>query len=241
MLKKSEINYQIDGKTFCGYSVYDESKTGKHPGVLIVHDWAGRGPTACEKAEQIAALGYVGFAVDLFGNATVFDTREERSQAIQPFIKDRHLIITHLQAALATLKNIPIVDANKIAAIGFCFGGLCVLDLARSGADIQGVVSFHGLLNKPENMPAATIRAKILALHGFIDPMVTPDAMMHFCQEMTEAKANWQLNCYGNTMHAFTRKDANDPDFGTVYNEQAAQRSWHDMRGFFQEIFGQIS
>lgn len=237
MLKKIEMTYQHNGKTLRGYCVYDESNTNKRPGVLVVPDWAGRGQNYCERAEQLAELGYVGFTVDMYGDAKTYDSKEERSQAIQPFINDRHLTSAYLQAALETLKKIPVIDPNKIAAIGFCFGGLCVLDFARSGVLIKGVVSFHGLLNKPENISTKSIHAKILALHGFDDPMVTPDVMVAFCQEMTAVKANWQLNAYSNTMHAFTRKDANDPSFGTVYNEQAAKRSWHDMEGFFEEIF----
>jgi dienelactone hydrolase len=111
------------------------------------------------------------------------------------------------------------------------------LDLARSGADVKGVVSFHGLLQAPQNTPPHPIKAKILALHGYDDPMVTPDAVMHFGNEMTEKKVNWELNMYGNTMHAFTNPDANDPSFGTVYNKQADTRSWIAMRNFFEEIF----
>lgn len=143
-----------------------------------------------------------------------------------------------MEAALAAVKLMPWTDGGRIAAIGFCFGGLCALDLARSGADIKGVVSFHGLLGAPEHTQNNRIKAKVLALHGHDDPMVPVEQVIAFEQEMTRAGADWQLHVYGNTMHAFTNPMANDPGFGTVYQKDADRRSWQSMKNFLEEIFG---
>jgi dienelactone hydrolase len=147
------------------------------------------------------------------------------------------MLQNRIQAALNAVKQLPQVDINNIAAMGFCFGGLCVLDLARTGADIKGVVSFHGLLVKPENTQGIKIKAKILALHGRDDPMVLADLVFNFQEEMTQADADWQFISYGHTVHAFTNPVANDPDFGTVYQADADRRSWQAMQNFFAEIF----
>ena len=142
-----------------------------------------------------------------------------------------------MQAALSAVKLMPWVDDSQIAAIGFCFGGLCSLDLARAGADLKGVVSFHGLLGAPDNVDSVSITAKILALQGHDDPMVPVEQVVAFEQEMTKAGADWQLHTFGNTQHAFTNPLANNPDFGTVYQPDADKRSWKLMENFLSEIF----
>jgi len=237
MLKKQKIEYQDGRVTFEGYYVYDDAIKTKQPGILVAHDWSGRNEFADHKAEQLASLGYVGFALDMFGKGVKGETKEEKSALIQPLLQDRFTLQKRILAAFFALKKLDQVDSTKIGAIGFCFGGLCVLDLARSGADLKAVVSFHGLLNAPDNIPEPHIIAKILALHGYNDPMVTPDQVMAFGNEMTHAKADWQLQIYGNTMHAFTNPKANDPGFGTVYSKQADSRSWVAMQTFLKEIF----
>lgn len=238
MIKTQKIEY-YDGDTLLeGYYAYDDSKQEKKPGVLICHDWSGKNEFACKKAEHLAELGYVGFALDMFGKGKLGTTKEEKSALIEPFIQDRKKLLTRILAALTALKTIDVVDTNQVGAMGFCFGGLCVLDLARSGTDIKGVVSFHGLLFPPEHAEKHDIKAKVLALHGYDDPMVKHDQIIAFGNEMTDAKANWELNMYGHTMHAFTNPQANDPSFGTVYNEQANKRSWIAMKNFFNEVFG---
>lgn len=150
---------------------------------------------------------------------------------------DRGLLAERILSAFHTLKKIEQVDTHQIGAIGFCFGGLCVLDLARSGAEVTGVVSFHGLLSPPQMKSQHTIKAKVLALHGFDDPMVPPEQVLHFEQEMTKAKVDWQVHIYGSTKHAFTNPLAHDEQLGTVYNERADARSWQTMKNFFSEIF----
>lgn len=237
MFKTEKIDYK-DGETLLeAYAAYDQTNNGKRPAILIAHDWSGKNDFACRKAEKLAELGYVGFAIDMFGKGKLGKTKEEKSALMQPFMEDRMLLQHRIQAAFDAVKTLEAVDKNKIGAIGFCFGGLCVLDLARSGADVKGVVSFHGLLNAPDELTRHAIKAKILALHGFDDPMVTPEHVMEFGDEMTAAHADWQLDMYGNTMHAFTNPEANDRDFGTVYNKIADTRSWIAMQTFFKEIF----
>lgn len=235
MTTKSII-YSDGELTFNGYCSYPDSLHEKTPVIMVCHDWTGRNAFACQKADDLAKMGYIGFAIDMFGNGKLGQTKEEKSALIQPLLQNRNLLLQRMLAALETIKKIENSDPAKIAAIGFCFGGLCALDLARSGANIAGVVSFHGLLNAPDERSNETIKAKVLALHGYDDPMATPDQVMIFANEMTRAKADWQLYMYGNTMHAFTNPEANDPIFGTVYNTLAAKRSWISMQDFLEEI-----
>lgn len=237
MLKTRYVAYQDDQTILEGFLAYDDKHTGKRPTILIAHDWSGRNEFACNKAKQLAELGYVAFALDMFGKGKFGETKEEKSALIQPFVQDRTKLIKRIQAAYHKVKELEAVDTNKIAAMGFCFGGMCVLDLARSGSDVKGIISFHGLLHRPDNIAKETIKAKILVLHGFDDPMVTHDQVIAFGEEMTHAKVDWQLHIYGKTMHAFTNPKANDPGFGTVYNKVADERSWIAMKNFFHEIF----
>jgi dienelactone hydrolase len=229
----------MDGDTVLeAFFTVDDSVQGRRPAVLIAHAWLGRGDFVAEKARKIAELGYVGFALDMYGKGVLGSSNEENAQLMQPFMDDRQYLQQRITVALNTVKQLPWVDDGKIAAIGFCFGGLCVLDLARTGADIKGVVSFHGLLGAPGNTRGNLIKAKILALHGHNDPMATPEQVLAFQTEMTQAGADWQFTTYGNTVHAFTNPVANDPDFGTVYQADADRRSWLAMQDFFAEIFG---
>ncbi len=229
------IEYR-DGNTILEGYFSPGSSDAKKPVVMVVHDWSGKNEFACRKADQLTELGYAGFAIDMYGKGITGNTKEEKSALIQPLLADRKLLQSRLLAALDTARKLPGVDSKKIAAIGFCFGGLCALDLARSGADVTGVVSFHGLFNAPQPPFKNKIIAKVLTLHGYDDPMVTHKDIIAFGDEMTAAKVDWQLHMYGNTMHAFTNPQANDPAFGTVYNKLADARSWQAMKDFFKEI-----
>lgn len=219
------------------FFAFDDALSGRRPTVLINHTWAGRDDFVAEKAKKLAALGYVGFAVDMYGKGVLGSNPEQNMQLMQPFMADRAMLQKRMQAALAAVKLMPWVDDSKIAAIGFCFGGLCSLDLARTGADIKGVVSFHGLLAAPGNTKGNAVKAKILALHGRDDPLVPLEQRLAFEQEMTEAGADWQLHTYGHTMHAFTNPLANAPESGMVYRPNAERRSWIAMQNFLAEIF----
>lgn len=207
------------------------------PAVLVVHDWSGCNEFALDQARMMNQLGYIGFAVDMFGEGKTGTTLDEKKALITPLMTNRLLIIERLKAALDTVSNLKEVDATNIAIIGFCFGGLCALDLARSGAEIKGAVSFHGLLNKPEDLSSKPIKAKVLALHGYDDPMVPPVEVNKFCEEMTEAHVDWQVHAYGNTQHAFTNPEAHDTTLGTVYNGRARQRAFQAMNNFLVEVF----
>jgi len=231
------IDYQDGDVDLQGYLAWDDAVEGKRPGVMISHAWAGRSDFENGKAEELAKLGYVGFALDNFGRGILGTNTEENSALIQPFLDDRAMLQGRMQIALEVIKDLDEVDASRVAAIGFCFGGLCVLDLARTGTDICGVVSFHGLFGSPGNTAGNKIKAKVLALHGWDDPMAPPDQVVSLAEELSSMGADWQVHGYGNTMHAFTNPQANDPDFGTVYSPDADRRSWHAMQDFLSEIF----
>ncbi|WP_024299718.1 dienelactone hydrolase family protein [Methylomicrobium lacus] len=232
------VNY-VDGDTVLeAFFAYDDAIVGRRPAVLINHTWGGRDDFVANKAIKLAELGYVGFALDMYGKGVLGSGPEENAKLMQPFIDDRALLQRRIGAALATVKLLPWVDDKKCAAIGFCFGGLCVLDLARTGVDIKGVVSFHGILAAPGNTEGKPIKAKVLALHGHDDPLGPPEQVLAFAQEMTKAGADWQVHVYGNTMHAFTNPIANNPDVGNVYQADADRRSWIAMKNFLEEILG---
>tara|TARA_B100001559_G_scaffold252917_1_gene216690 strand:+ start:1114 stop:1815 length:702 start_codon:yes stop_codon:yes gene_type:complete len=233
-MKTEEVNYLVQDKQFKAFVAYPEQQNS--PLVLIVHTWAGRDEFVQNKAIELAQEGFVAMAVDMYGDAKVGASTEENQSMMAPLIEDREKLKSVITAAVETGKQLEGVDTNKIAAIGYCFGGLVVLDLARSGIDINGVVSFHGLL-MGSDISDKGIQAKVLVLHGERDPMVPLSMIDEFQQEMTEAQADWQLHSYGNAYHAFTNPDANDPDFGTQYNQNADKRSWQSMMNFFSEIF----
>ncbi|WP_305907511.1 dienelactone hydrolase family protein [Methylomarinum sp. Ch1-1] len=228
----------LDGEVLLeGVFAYDDAIEGKRPVVLISHAWGGRDDFVCAKARKLAELGYLAFALDMYGKGALGSGPEENAKLMRPFMEDRALLQRRINAALYAVKLMPWGDDDKIAAIGFCFGGLCVLDLARSGADIRGVVSFHGLLSAPDNIDQPDIKAKVLVLHGHDDPMAPPEHVAALQQELTRAGVDWQTHIYGNTLHAFTNPRANDPDFGTVYQPLADNRSWRAMQNFLAELF----
>jgi dienelactone hydrolase len=235
-MQETKLIEYYDGDTLLeGYLAINDDAANK-PIVIVAHDWSGRNEFACEKARALANLGYAGFALDMYGKGKIGKTKEEKVALMQPLADNRRLLQQRIQAAFNTVSQLTNVNTQKIAAIGFCFGGLCVLDLARSGTKLAGVISFHGLLGAPDT-PSESIHAKILTLHGYDDPMVTPEHVMSFADEMTTAKVDWQIQMYGNTMHAFTNPEANDPEFGTVYNKTTANRAWQSMELFLKELF----
>lgn len=231
------VSYTHQGASLEGVFVNDPSH-GKRPGILLCHAWRGRDDFICEKAVELTKWGYATFALDLYGKGVLGTSKEENSRLMEPFIKDRNFLISRLLSSLDCFKNQENVDANRIAAIGFCFGGLCALDLARSGSDLKACISVHGLLFPPESQRKEAIKAKVLALHGHDDPLVPKEQVIQFQDEMSQAKADWQVHIYGNTMHAFTHPEANDPAFGTVFNPIAAKRAWQSIQNFLGETLG---
>jgi dienelactone hydrolase len=232
------VDYQYGDTVFEGLMAWDDDHVGPRPGILVSHAWGGRGEFEDNKARQLAELGYVGFSLDVYGKGIRGSNPEENGALMTPLLENRPLLQERLVSSLSTMREQDEVDGSNVAAIGFCFGGLCVLDIARLGQDIAGVVSFHGLFNAPDNTTGNSISAKVLALHGWDDPMATPDQVVAFGEEMSAMGADWQVHGYGNTMHAFTNPDANDPDSGTVYDKSADRRSWIAMQNFLSELFG---
>lgn len=212
-----------------------DPEAGPRPGVLVAHAWGGRTPFEDEKAVWLAERGYVGFAIDVYGAGVLGADPEENAALMQPFLDDRALLLRRLKAGLEVLEAQESVDASRTAIMGFCFGGLAALDLARCGADIAGAISIHGIFAPPpETHP---IKAKVLALHGWDDPMATPQDVVAFGEEMTTAGADWQLHGYGGTLHAFTNPEANDPAMGVAYSETASRRCFKAIESFLAEIF----
>ena len=233
-MKTEIVNYQAKNIDLEGYVAFPDAENA--PLVLIAHTWAGKDEFVHQRAEDLAALGYVGFAVDMYGNGKVGADTAENESLMTPLVSDRDMLKDRIVSALNFGKSLPGVDSSRVAAIGYCFGGLVVLDLARSGEDLSGVVSFHGLLMSSD-ISERGIKAKVLVLHGERDPMVPLDMVDTFQKEMTEANADWQLHSYGGTYHAFTNPDANDSSLGTQFNKSANDRSWQSMKNFFAEIF----
>lgn len=220
-----------------GYLAWDDALPGPRPAVAIAHTWGGRSEFEGDKARRLAALGYLGFALDLYGGGRQGGSPEGNAALMQPLMRDRGALQRRMIAGIEALRAQPEADPQRIAAIGYCFGGLCVLDLARTGADVRGVASFHGLFDPPGNTAGNRIAAKVLCLHGYDDPMAKPETMLQLATELTAAGADWQIHSYGNTLHAFTRPDANDPARGIGYNAAADRRSWRALEGFLHEVF----
>ena len=236
-IKTRAIDYSHDGTALEGMLAYDDSVAGKRPAVIISHAWAGRTENEIAYAKKAAALGYAGFALDLYGKGVTGETTEQCQKLMTPLAQNRPMLQARLLHIVDIVKALPEVDRTKVAAMGFCFGGLCALDIARAGGDVRGVASFHGLFTPPGNTANKKIKAKVVAYHGWDDPMGKPDAVVAFAKEMTDARVDWQIHAYGGTMHAFTNPNANDPSFGTVYNKVAADRSWASITAFLKECF----
>ncbi len=236
-LRETMLDYDIDGTTYEGLLVVDDAWSGPRPGVLVAHAWAGRTGFEDGKARWLAERGYAALAMDLYGKGVRGSNNEENAALMTPFVEDRPMLQARLAANLAELRAQEAVDASRCAGIGFCFGGLCMLDLARSGADVAGVVSIHGLFMPAPNTSGTPITASVLCLHGYDDPMAQPQSLLDLAEELSGAGADWQVHAYGGTMHAFTNPQANDPEFGTVYSERASMRAHAAIEGFLAELF----
>jgi dienelactone hydrolase len=229
------IEYRDGGTVLEGLLVHDDARTPPQPAVMIAHAWGGRDEFVANKARRLASHGYAAFCIDMYGKGVRGRNAAENGALMTPFMENRAMLAQRMQTALATVRAQPGIDVGRIAAMGFCFGGLCVLDLARSGADVRGVISFHGLL-KPNGLAPHTVKAKILALHGYDDPMAPPEEVLAFAREFTAARADWQLHAYGNTVHAFTNPEASDASGGLLYDAKADRRSWDSLMQFLEEV-----
>jgi len=236
-LRKEFVEYR-DGQTvFEGYAAYDASIKTPRPCVLVGHDWSGQSDVTRGVAERLARLGYVGFALDAYGKGIRGSLAGDSSALMNPLMADRALLRSRLLAGFEAAKRHHAVLGTRIAAIGYCFGGLCALDLARAvPQNLTGVVSFHGNYKPPEIAKQLPILAKVLILHGWEDPINPPADVLAIAHELTDARADWQLHAYGRTQHSFTFVGANFPERGIVYNAAADRRSWASMRAFLEEV-----
>jgi dienelactone hydrolase len=226
------------GDTVCeGFLAYDDAIPGKRPGVLVVHEWLGLNDYAKKRAEMLAGMGYVAFACDMYGKGVRGAGPQDGPKLSAPLKEDRKLMRARATAGLEVLRKHPKVDPTKLAAIGYCFGGTTVLELARAGTDLRGVVAFHAGLGTSMPAQRGQVKAKILACHGGDDPHVPPAEVQAFEDEMQKAGAAWQLNTYGNAVHSFTNPGANDKEHGVQYSADADRRSWQAMKDFFAELF----
>jgi dienelactone hydrolase len=237
-IKTQTVEYKDGNTVLEGYLAYDDAIKGKLPAVLIVHEWTGIGPYVKNRAEQLAALGYVAFAIDIYGKGIRPANTDEAAKQAAIYRADRQLMRRRAIAGLEQVKKYPFVDPDKIAAIGYCFGGGVVLEMARAGADLKGVVSFHGNLDTPNPADANNIRAKVLVCHGADDPYVPQEQVTAFWSQMRNTKVDWQLIIFANAVHGFTNPDnGSDPSKGAAYNKLADMRSWLAMKNLFKEIF----
>ena len=214
-----------------------EAAAGPRPLVMIFHTIAGRGDNEIDAAERLAGRGHAALVCDLYGKAHIGKPRDECAPLMHALLADRPLLQDRMLRLLDFAREQPEVDRDRIAAIGFCFGGLCALDLARTGAHIKGAASFHGLLTPPGNLGGRAIRAKVIVFHGWDDPMAPPDHVEALGKELSDAGADWQVHAYGGTVHGFTNPKAADPERGVVYNAVAAARSFRALDGFLEECF----
>ena len=237
VVQSRTVDYKIGDQAFEGLFVHPRGAKGKVPGVLMVHNWLGVSGETRKQAERMARLGLAVFAVDVYGKGIRAKGPQDASALAGKYKGDRALLRSRVAAGLDALRASGLADAKRIAAIGYCFGGTAVLELARSGADIAGVVSFHGGLDSPSPADGKNIRAKVLVLHGADDPYVPAKDIAAFQQELRDAKVDWQMVYYAGAVHSFTHKEAgSDPSKGAAYDERADRRSWQAMLTFFQEV-----
>jgi dienelactone hydrolase len=238
-LHQQTVDYHQGDAVLSGYLAYDDSFAGLRPAVLVFHHWTGIDDYIRGRTDQLARMGYVAFAGDIYGKGVRPANSTEAGILSGKYRADRQLMRKRAQAALDTLRLMPRVDVKRIAAIGYCFGGGVALELARSGADILGVASFHGTLDTPHPEDAKNIKAKILVMQGTDDPVAPIKAIGDLEDEMRNGGAKYQINLYGGAVHSFTQPMAgNDPKTGNAYNPEADRRSWQAMKDFFAELFG---
>jgi dienelactone hydrolase len=239
-LKEDNTTYSAGGTTMNGYVVYSDSTEGKRPAVLVVHEWWGLNDYTKSRARQLAQLGYIAMAVDMYGNGQTAANPDEAQKLAGPFYQNPQLAKTRLDAALAKLKTYPQTDTANIAAIGYCYGGYVVLNAVKLGEPLKGVVSFHGDLSGVAPRKDL-LKASILVCHGDSDRFVSPQAVALFQKQMDSVGADYTVKHYANATHAFTNPNATESgkkfNLPIAYNEAADKASWNDMKTFFDKIF----
>lgn len=227
------------GTTFENYVAVPQGLQGRAPTVLLCHEWSGLNPSMKAAADRIAELGYACVALDVYGKGVRGDEAGDNTHLVGPLMADRALLRRRLLAGVRASFAHPSVDPSRAAVMGYCFGGLCALDLVRTGAaDLKGAISLHGVFAPPNLGPQPPIRAKVLILHGWEDPMAPPTDLLALAKELTDAQADWQLHAYGRAMHAFTAVGLDAPERGLRYDADADRRSWAATRAFLEEVIG---
>ena len=237
MIVSKTLIYHDAHQSYEGVIAFDEDIHQQRPAVLVAHTWMGITQFEIDKAIALARLGYVGFAIDMYGQGRRPGNAAQAGEMMHELTDNRALLKERINLALNVMKSEEMVDESKTGAIGFCFGGKCVLDLARSNADIKAVVSFHGILDSPIIPNPDTIDCGVLVLHGWDDPLATLTQLENFAREMTKRKADWNIHAYGHTGHAFTNPNANRPGEGMFFQEKTNNRAWQSMELFFEEHF----
>lgn len=233
-MNTEQLIYQENGVEMHGHLALPDGD-GKAPGLLVFHAWQGQADFERAYAERLAKQGYVALAADVYGEGKNGTSTEENAALMTPFIENRGLLRARAGAALEALRAHERVDASRMGGLGFCFGGLTVLELVRGGSDLRSVAAFHALLKRGDAVTVDSITPSVLVMNGTDDPMVPAEDVTAFKQEMNQANADWQFVDYGNAQHAFTKPSANNPELGMVYNEKAANRSWRLLLDFLQE------
>ena len=236
-----EVEYQGGGVTMKGYIAYDDAIKGKRPGVLVVHEWWGQNEYARERARMLADMGYTALAIDMYGDGKTADHPKDAGAFAGEVRKNMDVASARFDAAKKLLSQYKTTDNSRIAAIGYCFGGGIVLEMARRGMDLDAVVSFHGSLGTQSPAQAGKVKAKILVCNGEADPFVKPDDITAFKQEMKNAKVDFEFKSYPDAKHAFTNPAADENgkkfDIPLAYNEVADKQSWSDMKTFLKQVF----
>lgn len=229
------VPYSENGSQLEGFAAYPTQE--KRPTIILCHAWAGRDEFICEKARRVASWGYVGFALDMYGKGVLGRSKEQNAALKQPFLNDRKLLQDRVVKAWQVVRELSYVDVHRIAVLGFGFGGICALDLARSGADIKGAITIYGHFQPPPAHLTRSIKAKILVLHGYSDPITPLKEFTDFAQEMESSKVDWQAHLFGQSMHAFATPSAQDPEAGILYNPVSAERADRLIYHFLEDVF----
>lgn len=237
-IQTREVEYEHEGTPLVGYFAWDDSLDGERPGVLVVHEWWGHNEYARSRAEQLAELGYVAFALDMYGEGKVTEHPQQAGEWASQIRENTAHWRSRALAGLEQLKQHELVDDERLAAIGYCFGGSTVLQLAAAGADVDGVVSFHGAMPPPEAVGDDDLKARVLICHGAADPFVSDESIDAFRAALEEAGVDYQIIYYGGASHSFTNPDADSKGIDALrYDADADRRSWRDMQQMFAEIF----
>lgn len=241
-MQTKTIRYNVGQQEFIGYLAWDEAATGTRPGVLVVHEWWGLNDYARERANELARLGYLAFACDMYGGGKVAERPDEAGQLVKPLVENMPEWQKRAVASLDVLKQQPQCDASRLAAIGYCFGGSTALVLACSGADLKAVVTFHASLKTPTADQARAIKASVVICHGALDTFTSEEGVSEFRKALEDAHVDYEIDLYGGAKHGFAVPAADKRGMPALgYNKKAAERSWKRMLGLFEEKFGQAA